>query len=72
MGKGQAAKDLQLATGSPLLAVLGTEADEQLDWIRMGQVFARILLRVRAENVRASIMDQPIEVPELRSRLRKY
>ena len=32
---------------------------------------ARIVLRARAENVWASFMDQPIEVPELRSRLRE-
>jgi hypothetical protein len=71
MGKGQAAKDTQLASGSPVLAVLGTDADEQLDWIQIGQVLARILLRARAENVWASFMDQPIEVPELRLRLRE-
>ncbi len=71
MGKGQAAKDMQLATGSPVLAVLGTDADEPLNWIQTGQVLARILLRARAENVWTSFMDQPIEVPELRLRLRE-
>ena len=71
IGKGQAAKDMQLATGSPVLAVLGTDGDEPLAWIQTGQVLARILLRARAENVWASFMDQPIEVPELRLRLRE-
>ena len=71
MGKGQAAKDTQLVTGSPVLGVLGTDADEPLNWIQTGQVLARILLRARAENVWASFMDQPIEVPELRLRLRE-
>jgi Putative TM nitroreductase len=71
MGKGQAAKDAQLVTGSPVLTVLGTDADEPLNWIQTGQVLARILLRARAENVWASFMDQPIEVPELRLRLRE-
>jgi hypothetical protein len=71
IGKGQAAKDTQLATGSPVLAVLGTDADEPLNWIQTGQVLARILLRARAENVWTSFMDQPIEVPELRLRLRE-
>ena len=71
MGKGQSAKDMQLATGSPVLAVLGTDADEPLNWIQTGQVLARILLRARVENVWASFMDQPIEVPELRLRLRE-
>jgi nitroreductase len=71
IGKGQAAKDMQLASGSPVLAVLGSDADEQLDWIRTGQVLARILLRARADNVWTSFMDQPIEVPDLRLRLRE-
>jgi hypothetical protein len=31
LGNGQAAKDMQLATGSPVLAVLGTDTDEPLD-----------------------------------------
>jgi hypothetical protein len=71
IGKGQAAKDMQLASGSPVLAVLGSDADEPLNWIQTGQVLARILLRARAENVWASFMDQPIEVPELRLKLRE-
>jgi hypothetical protein len=71
IGKGQAAKDMQLASGSPVLAMLGSDADEPLNWIQTGQVLARILLRARAENVWASFMDQPIEVPELRLKLRE-
>lgn len=71
MGKGQAAKDMQLATGSPVLAVLGTDADEPLNWIQTGQALARILLRARADNVWISFMNQPIEVSELRPKLRE-
>jgi hypothetical protein len=69
IGRGQAAKDTQLATGSPVLAVLGTDADEPLDWIHAGQALARIVLHARAENVWTSFMNQPIEVPELRPKL---
>jgi hypothetical protein len=69
IGKGQAAKDRQLATGSPILAVLGTDADEPLNWIQAGQAVARILLRARADNIWVSFMNQPIEVPELRPKL---
>lgn len=71
IGKGQAAKDMQLATGSPVLAVLGTDADEPVDWIHTGQALASIILRARAANVWTSFMDQPIEVPELRTKLRE-
>jgi len=70
-GKGQAAKDRQLAEGSPVLAVLGTEGDTPADWLAAGQALARILLRARAEGVWASFLNQPIEVPELRPRVRE-
>lgn len=69
MGKGQAAKDKELATGSPVLAVLGTDADEPLNWIKTGQALERILLRARADNIWTTFMNQPIEVPELRPKL---
>lgn len=71
MGKGQAAKDRQLATGSPVLAVLGTDVDEPLNWIQTGEALGRILLQARAENIWTSFMNQPIEVPELRPKLRE-
>jgi hypothetical protein len=69
IGKGQAAKDKELATGSPVLAVLGTDADEPLNWIKTGQALERILLRARADNIWTTFMNQPIEVPELRPKL---
>ncbi|MDQ3851246.1 MAG: hypothetical protein M3299_00255 [Thermoproteota archaeon] len=69
MGKGQAAKDKELASGSPVLAVLGTDADEPQNWIQTGQALARILLQARAKSVWTSFMNQPIEVPELRPKL---
>lgn len=71
MGKGQAAKDRQLAAGSPVLAVLGTDGDGPLDWIHAGEAIAKILLLARADDVWASFMNQPIEVPELRPRVRE-
>ena len=70
-GKGQAAKDRQLAEGSPVLAVLGTEGDAPADWLAAGQALARILLRARAEGVWASFLNQPIEVLELRPWVRE-
>jgi hypothetical protein len=69
MGRGQAAKDRQLATGSPVLAVLGTEKDEARSWLCAGQALEKVLLRGRADEVWASFLNQPIEVPELRPKL---
>lgn len=66
IGKGQAAKDRELALGSPVLAVLGTASDTPRDWIAAGQALQRVLLRAQVEGVAASFLNQPIEVPELR------
>ncbi|HYG98917.1 MAG TPA: hypothetical protein VD837_07285 [Terriglobales bacterium] len=70
LGGFQAAKDRDLATGSPVIAVLHTEADTSRDWIAAGQALARVLLRARSENVWASFLNQPIEVEGLRPKLR--
>lgn len=69
-GQGQAAKDRQLAAGSPLLAVLGTNRDTPLAWMAAGQALQRVLLRACTAGVSASYLNQPIEVAELRPRLR--
>ncbi|WP_372897782.1 hypothetical protein [Stieleria sp.] len=70
-GDGQAAKDRQLAEGSPLLAVIGTNGDTPADWIACGQALAKILLRGAAWSVDASYLNQPIEIPRLRTKLSK-
>lgn len=68
-GEGQAARDRQLAEGSPVLAVLGTHADLPPLWLAAGQALDHVLLRAAAEGVGASYLNQPIELPELRSRV---
>lgn len=69
-GSGQAAKDRQLTVGSPVLAVLGTTSDDPQAWLAAGQALSSFLLLARAEGVYNSYLNQPIEVPELRPRLR--
>jgi hypothetical protein len=71
LGNGQAAKDLDLATGSPVLAVLSTESDTRPAWLSAGQALARVLLRAASEGVTASYLNQPIEVPSLRNKVRE-
>lgn len=70
LGDGQAAKDHEVATGSPVLAILGTEWDAAADWIAAGQALAAVLLRARADGVWASFLNQPVELPDLRLKLR--
>lgn len=64
-GAVQAKNDSELALYSPVLAVLGTEGDSLADWLRAGQALAKILLRARAEDVWASFLNQPIQIPAL-------
>lgn len=66
LGDGQAAMDHQLASGSPLLVVLGTSHDSPLDWLNAGQALQRVLLRARADSLYGSFLNQPLEVPDLR------
>lgn len=68
-GQGRAAKDRELAVGSPLLAVLGTNGDTAADWVRAGIALERVLLKARSEDVWASFLNQPLEVPELRPKV---
>jgi hypothetical protein len=67
MGDGRAARDVDLATHSPMLAVLATATDDRTAWLHAGQALARVLLRATAANVSAGFLNQPIEVTELRS-----
>lgn len=71
IGEQQAAKDRQLATGSPVLVVLGTNTDEPLEWLHTGMVMANMLLLARSEGIWASFLNQPIEVPQLRPKVRE-
>ena len=67
----RAAKNHELAAGSPLLIVLGTDGDTELDWMRVGQALDGILLRAAADGIAGSFLNQPIEVPDLRRRLQE-
>lgn len=69
LGKGHAAKDRDIALYSPVLAVLGTENDDPAAWMAAGQALGRLLLQAQSEQIVASFLNQPIEVPVLRTRL---
>jgi hypothetical protein len=69
-GASQAKKDEQLALTAPALLVLTTAGDIPSDWLMAGQAVAVLLLRAAANGLSASFLNQPIEVPALRARLR--
>jgi hypothetical protein len=70
IGDGKAARDRQLALGSPALAVIWTEEDSPRHWLEAGQGLAVTLLSFQADGVSASYLNQAVEVPELRGRVR--
>lgn len=69
-GAGQAKKDEQLALTAPALIVLTTAHDTPSEWLTAGQAVAVLLLRAAAHGLAASFLNQPIEEPTLRVRLR--
>jgi len=68
-GKGRAAKDKELAIGSPVLLVIVTISDNMLSWLNSGLALSNMLLYLTTENVWCSCLNRPIEVPHLRKRL---
>jgi nitroreductase len=70
MGDFTAARDADLANASAVLAVLSTPVDSPADWLAAGIALEHVLLTARASGVWTSFLNQPIEVPELRSALR--
>jgi hypothetical protein len=69
IGGGWAARDRQIASGSPTLALLWTGEDTPRHWVEAGQALSRILLRATDAGVSASFLNQPIEMASLRSKL---
>jgi hypothetical protein len=71
MGGGVGAKDRELATHSPLLALVSTSGDSCRDWLATGQALQRALLTGVQRGLQASYLNQPIQVETLRPRLRE-
>jgi len=71
LGGMRGGSDRRAAETAPLLAVLGTEGDRRADWLNGGQALARVLLTGRARGMSAAFLNQPVQVPELRARLRE-
>lgn len=71
LGNGVAAGDRdKIVDGSPLLGVFSSAGDEPGDWLATGRALARVLLTVSAADATAAFLNQPVEVPELRPRLK--
>ncbi len=54
---------------TPALALLTTGHDRRADWLRAGQALENVLLVATDQGLRASLMHQPMEWPDLRDAL---
>lgn len=68
IGRSQAAKDRELAAGSPALCMLLTEDDGPRDHLIAGRAHQRATLVAMGEGLWTSYLNQPIEVEGLRPR----
>ena len=60
----------ELAIQAPVLMLISSNGDRPHSWLATGEALARLLLRARVDGVWASFLNQPIQVPHLRSRLK--
>lgn len=69
IGFGTAKRYAELVTQAPSLGLLTSIEDNQLAWLQSGMALSQILLELAASNIACSFLNQPIELPELRSRV---
>ena len=71
LGNGHAPRDAEeICLGSPTLAIFSSPGDSVIHWLATGRALSRVLLSLTAAGVSASFLNPPVEVRELRPRLR--
>lgn len=71
VGASTAAKDHELAMTAPLLIVVGSERDDPVAWLDVGQRLQQVLLSAASRGLQAGYLNQPCQVTSLRARLRE-
>jgi hypothetical protein len=69
---GQAATDTARLWTSAGVAVFLTGTDTRADWVEAGRAYERFSLRADLLGIRSAFLNQPIEVPPLRTELRAF
>lgn len=62
----QADADAEKLRSSAGAVVVATDADNKAAWVRAGQVYERLTLQMTALDLKSALLNQPIEVTELR------
>ena len=63
----QADVDAKKFRSSPSAVVIASESDDKTAWVRTGQVYERLALKMTSLNIKSAFLNQPIEVADLRS-----
>jgi len=63
----QADADAKKLRSSPGAVVIASAADDKAAWVRTGQVYERLALKLTALNIKSAFLNQPIEVAGLRA-----
>jgi len=63
----QADADAKKLRSSPGAVVIASAADDKAAWVRTGQVYERLALKLTALNIKSAFLNQPIEVTALRT-----
>lgn len=62
----QADADAAKLRSSAGAVVIASDTDDKAAWVRAGQVYERLTLQMTALNIKSALLNQPIEVAELR------
>jgi hypothetical protein len=65
----QADTDAKKLHSSPGAVVVTSEADDKTAWVRTGQVYERLALKMTSLNIKSAFLNQPIEVAKVRGQL---
>ena len=59
--------DAKKLRSSPGVVLVVSESDDKTTWVRAGQVYERVALKMTTLNIKSALLNQPIDVTELRS-----
>ena len=68
----QADTSARKARSSSGLLVISAAQDDKQHWIETGRLYERLALTMTAADIQVAFLNQPAEVPELRSQLQSY
>jgi nitroreductase len=69
MSSSRARIETSYMKASPAVAILSTESDDKLTWIKTGVLFETLFLTATKLDVRFDLFSQPIGIPELRQEM---